>query len=166
MLLSARPKPCPDTKLVILVQPLKFVPQRNVDRFQLRQIKLPHLRLIGKRQRLIQLPCTQLRTCRSSRNFFEYARREHGIEIPHANSLAIQLLQEPLCLLAQERLINCSLQLGELLLLLDFDRRLLEAHFIASKLWSGRRESNPRPTAWKAVTLPLSYSRPATAPQR
>jgi hypothetical protein len=27
--------------------------------------------------------------------------------------------------------------------------------------WSGRRGSNPRPTAWKAVTLPLSYSRPA-----
>src|SRR5690606_7265431 len=27
------------------------------------------------------------------------------------------------------------------------------------KSWSGRRESNPRPTAWKAVTLPLSYSR-------
>lgn len=25
--------------------------------------------------------------------------------------------------------------------------------------WSGRRESNPRPTAWKAETLPLSYSR-------
>ena len=28
-----------------------------------------------------------------------------------------------------------------------------------SNSWSGRRESNPRPTAWKAVTLPLSYSR-------
>ncbi len=28
-----------------------------------------------------------------------------------------------------------------------------------AQLWSGRRESNPRPTAWKAVTLPLSYSR-------
>jgi hypothetical protein len=27
------------------------------------------------------------------------------------------------------------------------------------KNWSGRRGSNPRPTAWKAVTLPLSYSR-------
>jgi hypothetical protein len=27
------------------------------------------------------------------------------------------------------------------------------------KKWSGRRESNPQPTAWKAVTLPLSYSR-------
>jgi hypothetical protein len=24
---------------------------------------------------------------------------------------------------------------------------------------SGRRDSNPQPTAWKAVTLPLSYSR-------
>jgi hypothetical protein len=27
------------------------------------------------------------------------------------------------------------------------------------KGWSGRRESNSQPTAWKAVTLPLSYSR-------
>src|SRR5437762_833686 len=31
------------------------------------------------------------------------------------------------------------------------------------QFWSGRRESNPRPTAWKAVTLPLSYSRIPTA---
>src|SRR3954471_9328507 len=29
---------------------------------------------------------------------------------------------------------------------------------VASEDWSGRRGSNPRPTAWKAVTLPLSYS--------
>src|SRR5579864_2497100 len=29
--------------------------------------------------------------------------------------------------------------------------------------WSGRRESNPQPTAWKAVTLPLSYSRPSAS---
>ena len=27
-------------------------------------------------------------------------------------------------------------------------------------LWSGRRGSNPQPTAWEAATLPLSYSRP------
>ena len=36
-----------------------------------------------------------------------------------------------------------------------------------SEGWSGRRGSNPRPTAWKAVTLPLSYSRlraPRAAP--
>ena len=30
---------------------------------------------------------------------------------------------------------------------------------LVSEGWSGRRGSNPRPTAWKAVTLPLSYSR-------
>jgi hypothetical protein len=30
---------------------------------------------------------------------------------------------------------------------------------VGHKKWSGRRGSNPRPTAWKAVTLPLSYSR-------
>ena len=32
--------------------------------------------------------------------------------------------------------------------------------------WSGRRGSNPRPTAWKAVTLPLSYSRLRARPLR
>src|SRR5690606_907623 len=32
-------------------------------------------------------------------------------------------------------------------------------HALWSEGWSGRRGSNPRPTAWKAVTLPLSYSR-------
>jgi hypothetical protein len=40
---------------------------------------------------------------------------------------------------------------------------LAKAHATASirvsEGWSGRRGSNPRPTAWKAVTLPLSYSR-------
>ena len=28
-------------------------------------------------------------------------------------------------------------------------------------LWSGKRDSNPRPSAWEADTLPLSYSRAA-----
>ena len=35
-----------------------------------------------------------------------------------------------------------------------------------SEGWSGRRGSNPRPTAWKAVTLPLSYSRLRARPLR
>ncbi len=34
---------------------------------------------------------------------------------------------------------------------------------LPGRFWSGRRDSNPRPTAWKAVTLPLSYSRTLTA---
>src|SRR5437588_4939451 len=28
-----------------------------------------------------------------------------------------------------------------------------------TKVWSGRRESNPRHTAWEAVVLPLNYAR-------
>src|SRR5262245_59614149 len=32
-----------------------------------------------------------------------------------------------------------------------------------ARLWSGKRDSNPRPPAWKAGALPLSYSRPSTS---
>ena len=38
-------------------------------------------------------------------------------------------------------------------------RRFARHSSFVTAFWSGRRESNPRPTAWKAVTLPLSYSR-------
>src|SRR5215467_38225 len=31
---------------------------------------------------------------------------------------------------------------------------------LRSNIWSGKRDSNPRPPAWKAGALPLSYSRP------
>src|SRR5207245_2451158 len=31
--------------------------------------------------------------------------------------------------------------------------------------WSGKRDSNPRPPAWKAGALPLSYSRPNEEPR-
>jgi hypothetical protein len=34
---------------------------------------------------------------------------------------------------------------------------------VRGRCWSGRRGSNPRPTAWEAVTLPLSYSRPVVS---
>lgn len=36
----------------------------------------------------------------------------------------------------------------------NFGRRTRENY-----IWSGRRGSNPQPTAWEAATLPLSYSR-------
>src|SRR5436309_13769937 len=36
----------------------------------------------------------------------------------------------------------------------------LERHAHSSIQWSGKRDSNPRPPAWKAGALPLSYSRP------
>src|SRR5205085_12083071 len=35
------------------------------------------------------------------------------------------------------------------------------ARSISSVQWSGKRDSNPRPPAWKAGALPLSYSRNA-----
>jgi hypothetical protein len=38
--------------------------------------------------------------------------------------------------------------------------RELRSLLCCLSIWSGRRESNSQPTAWKAVTLPLSYSRP------
>ena len=55
---SARLKPCPDTKLpitklVVLIQLLKLVPQCDVNRFQLRQIKLTNQGLIRNCQRTI-----------------------------------------------------------------------------------------------------------------
>src|SRR5262249_5095742 len=41
--------------------------------------------------------------------------------------------------------------------------RGLGGHFGApmSSIWSGKRDSNPRPPAWKAGALPLRYSRPS-----
>ena len=35
-----------------------------------------------------------------------------------------------------------------------------ELHGPVPRTWSGKRDSNPRPPAWKAGALPLSYSRP------
>ncbi len=32
-------------------------------------------------------------------------------------------------------------------------------HRLATPPWSGKRDSNPRPSAWQADALPLSYSR-------
>src|SRR5258708_22036469 len=145
---------------IILIQLSKLVPQRLVYRLQLRQINLAHLRVIRTRKRLIQLLGAQFCVARHA---FQQPRRQYRLEVPDANSLAIQQLQKFLSLLGQERLLNRGLQLAELFGLLNFDRRLLETHYrprTRLNLWSGRRESNPRPTAWKAVTLPLSYSRP------
>src|SRR5205085_12586907 len=81
-----------------------------------------------------------------------------------------QLLQELSHSRSGENALNGRPQLFKLFGLLDRDLGLLKSHFSRipnflrkltpqPEFWSGRRESNPRPTAWKAVTLPLSYSR-------
>ena len=38
----------------------------------------------------------------------------------------------------------------------EFQPQVAESMLI---IWSGKRDSNPRPSAWEADTLPLSYSR-------
>src|SRR5438132_1449656 len=40
-----------------------------------------------------------------------------------------------------------------------------ELHGRMRETWSGKRDSNPRPPAWKAGALPLSYSRPPAEPR-
>ena len=35
----------------------------------------------------------------------------------------------------------------------------LKFHHLSKKLWSGKRDSNPRLRPWQGRTLPLSYSR-------
>src|SRR3974390_3414787 len=97
----------------------------------------------------------------------EHPLRNDSIKVTDADSLAVHLLQELLSFCGRECLFNRRLQPREFLCLLNLDGSLFKSHCHprTSNLWSGRRESNPRPTAWKAVTLPLSYSRPNTSCQ-
>src|SRR5277367_5905878 len=103
---------------------------------------------------------TLRRLLRLSVHFLQDALRQHRIPVAHSQAVFIQTLEKAFHRAGAQDAGNNSLQLPELLLALNFDRCLLEAHQLTpAQFWSGRRESNPRPTAWKAVTLPLSYSR-------
>ncbi|HYL72818.1 MAG TPA: hypothetical protein VEU96_01360, partial [Bryobacteraceae bacterium] len=88
-----------------LIQLLEPMPQRLLYRLQPRQIKVTHLRLVRNRQLLIQRASVQSRLAKA----FEHPLRQHRIQIANADSLAIQLLQEPLNLPGQERLLDGGL---------------------------------------------------------
>ena len=90
------------------------------------------------------------------RLFFQYA-----IEVADPDASTFKPPQELFDAPSRECSLDRAFEVGELVFLLNLDDSLFETHrqSPASKFWSGRRESNPRPTAWKAVTLPLSYSR-------
>src|ERR1051326_1345062 len=117
------------------------MPQRDVDPFQLRQVNLAHLRLVRQWQGLIQAQSVKPRFAED----FEDPLRQHRIEVSNANSLAIQLLQEPLNLLGQERLLNCALQPGELLRLLNLDGSLFKRHCHPRDIQSLERETGIEP---------------------
>src|SRR5208283_4526696 len=138
--------------------------------FDLREIKLPHLRLIRNRQRTIQRSC---RASLVSGRPVDCISRKRRVQVANSNLAAVQLLQLLRDPVRRKRFFHRGFQAAELTLFLDLDDTLLEhrrSPFTLPsqtanskrtiKLWSGRRGSNPRPTAWKAVTLPLSYSRP------
>src|SRR6266699_2037488 len=95
-------------------------------------------------------------------NLLQNSFRQHQIKISNSESRARDLLQILLSIIRSERAIDRALQLLKFFLFLNLNPSLLERHrqHPVHNFWSGRRESNPRPTAWKAVTLPLSYSRP------
>ena len=135
---------------------MKPRPQRRINLFDLGQVKLPHLRLIGNRQRFDTTlapipPCSRLpRRSRSPPESHPHRERESCDSSATFRYFTIRSLAKTRSMAAFSSpnsarfttlIVACS-------------------KLIAFKLWSGRRESNPRPTAWKAVTLPLSYSRP------
>src|SRR5579864_5015649 len=100
------------------------MPQRRVDTFQLRKVKLSYLRLVGKRERLIQ----QLRVQPRLAELLEQLLRQHRVHVPDTNSLAIELLQEFFDFIRQERLLDGTLQLRVLLRLLNLDGSLFKNH--------------------------------------
>src|SRR5258708_25386177 len=140
--------------------------------FGLREIKLPQLDLIGNGQRFIQ---SARRSSLRPRHPVDYIRRESRIQIADSNLPTVeplQILRDPIrC----ERFLHRSLQVAELTLFSTLITPGSKINVFTApsetpnsnptlKLCSGRRGSNPRPTAWKAVTLPLSYSRPRNQP--
>src|SRR5258708_22724108 len=145
----------------MLIQLLKLRAQRRLHFLNLGQVKLLHLRLIGNGQCCVQA----LRALLRSGYLLHNAFRQHQIKISNAESRACDPFQILPNVLGSENAANRVFQFREFFLFLNLDRSLFETHrwHPFHNFWSARRESNPRPTAWKAVTLPLSYSRPKPA---
>jgi hypothetical protein len=61
--------------------------------------------------------------------------------------------------LSRYSIIKCRQILSMVCDYAESERWLQHSPTRSKHCWSGRRDSNPQPTAWKAVTLPLSYSR-------
>src|ERR1700758_201987 len=142
--------------------------QRLFHLLELRQVELAHLTLIGKRQYLVQSPGSLAALFQRSIYIFDDLLIQHAIEIADPNATTVQSLQQLFDRTRSKHAFNRCFQFRELRFFLNLDDRLLESHRHSrrSEFWSGRRESNPRPTAWKAVTLPLSYSRSKQIPRK
>src|SRR5579864_3276301 len=150
----------PQSLSAVLVNPAIFPPELRVNLLYPLQIKLAHQCLIGQGQTIVDLlrassGNSPRRVCRLKQSQAQYL-----FELSRRDPLALQPLVKPGQHLGTKNALDGGAQLPKLFCLLNRNLCLLKCH-VLSLNWSGRRESNPRPTAWKAVTLPLSYSRPA-----
>src|SRR6185437_11983663 len=144
---------CPRIFSVVLINLLELRPKLRTHFFNLEKVKLFQLRLIGDWQTRIKSP-RPLSLCQCPFDLLKLAFRKDRIQIANPNTSGRNPLQKFLNVLRREGGHNRALQLAEFFFLLDLDRCLFECHREhLFKFWSGRRESNPRPTAWKAVTL-------------
>src|SRR5579875_1529709 len=92
-------------------------------------------------------------------------KSKHGFKLADAQAGTLDAADKIFYSRGRKCSINRAHHLRENLFILNGKYCLLKHRsltfdlHLACNSWSGRRESNPRPTAWKAVTLPLSYSR-------
>ena len=185
---------------------MKLCPQRRIDLFDLREIKLSHLRLVRNRQRPYKdraVPAlspaaasiapaanaasrSRTRILRLSSSFKYLVTRaaanafsSAAFRSPNSRSFSTLMtpcsnfaLIKPLPTDPSQKALGISAA-GSRFSTPSRENRACRgplprgscAHARRTpQLWSGRRGSNPRPTAWKAVTLPLSYSRSASNP--
>ena len=75
--------------------------------------------------------------------------RTHGLE----GRCSIQLSYEPASFLKVERMMRIELTLSA------WKAEVLPLNYIRRKSWSGRRDSNSRPSPWQGDALPLSHFR-------
>src|SRR6185312_65039 len=138
--------------LVLSVEPVKLLSDLGRDLFDAAEVLFANLAAVG----IAQLRIGGLR------RLAEEAMRQNGFKLTDTQLRAAHLAQKIGDAGRGEGLVQRLPHFGEGRFVLNGDDCLLK-HFRflnpASVIWSGRWESNPRPTAWKAVTLPLSYSR-------
>src|ERR1700747_241702 len=115
----ASPATSPSRASVALEQPLRLVSQRDIDRLQLRQVKLPDLRLLGNRQLLIQRLCRVSGLLQRAIHLLDHSRLQHAVEVANPDRATIQTLQQLLDRTRSQRALNRRLELRKPPLLLN-----------------------------------------------
>src|SRR5437588_7121843 len=113
---------------VIPVKLLKLGPNSRLHLFNLRQIKLAHLRLIRRRQLLVQLTSRLVTLSQFIIQLLQNATGQHQIKIPNAHAFLLQPAQKLLNPVGCENPHERRFQFSEFFFFRDLDSSLLEAH--------------------------------------